>query len=247
MCIKRIALSFVLFILIAFVSGVNMANAEETNTTDIEQSISEQNIPVQISFVDEGVPETDEPLITFSTDKSDVVEESSQEESDNEQIKGTVKVKGASEKAEEEEKTTKKKSEKKDSKKKYTKAELRLMAAIIYCEAGNESYAGKLAVGIVIMNRKTSRGFPNTVKGVIYQRGQFTPARNGILSRALSKYDSGKFSSSAEKQCIKAAKKALSGEKSITYKGESKDFSSFHFFSGYISNARFRLGSHMFK
>ena len=38
----------------------------------------------------------------------------------------------------------------------YTKSELRLMSAIIYCEAGNEPYAGKKAVGIVVMNRKRS-------------------------------------------------------------------------------------------
>lgn len=129
----------------------------------------------------------------------------------------------------------------------YTKAELRLMSAIIYCEAGSESYAGKLAVGIVIMNRKASSGFPNSIKGVIYQKRQFTPARSGALKRALSNYDADKFNSKLEKQCIKAAKEALSGSKSVEYKGKTKSFAKYKYFSGYIRRAKYRIGGHMFK
>ena len=65
------------------------------------------------------------------------------------------------------------------SKKSYKKSDLRLMASIINCEAGGESYQGKLAVGIVVMNRVSSKAFPNTIRKVIYQRGQFSPVRNG--------------------------------------------------------------------
>ena len=39
-------------------------------------------------------------------------------------------------------------------KKSYTSKELKMMSAIIFCEAGNQSKAGKTAVGIVVMNRK---------------------------------------------------------------------------------------------
>ena len=39
----------------------------------------------------------------------------------------------------------------------YTNKEVKMLASIIFCEAGNQSYAGKLAVGIVVMNRKRSR------------------------------------------------------------------------------------------
>lgn len=139
-----------------------------------------------------------------------------------------------------------KKTDKKNSNN-YTKAELRLLSTLIYCEAGNEPYAGKLAVGIVVMNRKESRGFANTVRGVIYQKCQFSPVRNGSLNRALARYDSGKFNSAAEKQCIKAAKEALSGEKFVTYGGKTKNFKSFMFFNGYVSGARYRIKGHMFK
>ena len=59
------------------------------------------------------------------------------------------------------------------------------MAAIIYCEAGAEPYQGKVAVGAVIMNRVRSSRFPNTISGVIYQKGQFGPAITGKLGRVL--------------------------------------------------------------
>ena len=64
--------------------------------------------------------------------------------------------------------------------------ELKLLANIIYCEAGSESYVGKVAVGNVIMNRVKSASQPNTITEVVYAKGQFSPVRNGSLQRALS-------------------------------------------------------------
>ncbi len=64
--------------------------------------------------------------------------------------------------------------------------DLTLLASIIYCEAGNQSYEGMVAVGAVVMNRVYSSSFPNTISEVIYQSGQFTPASNGMLSSALA-------------------------------------------------------------
>lgn len=68
------------------------------------------------------------------------------------------------------------------------------MASIINCEAGAEPYQGKLAVGVVVMNRIKSRSFPNTLKKVIYQKYQFSPVRNGSLNKRLRQYDGRKDS-----------------------------------------------------
>lgn len=144
-------------------------------------------------------------------------------------------------------KATAKKKAKKSSKKSYTKAELRLMAAIINCEAGSESYQGKIAVGIVVMNRVHSKKFPNTVKKVIYQKYQFSPVRNGSLKKRLRQYDSGKTKSSQWRACISAAKKTLSGQKTIIYKGKVKSMKNYKFFSVKLRGARMRLGGHRFK
>ena len=151
--------------------------------------------------------------------------------------------------ADDNDKKSDKKTDKKTDKKKakYTKAELRLLSALIYCEAGNEPYAGKLAVGIVVMNRKESKDFADSVKGVIYQKCQFSPVRNGSLKRALSRYDSGKFYSAAEKQCIKAAKEALSGEKFVVHNGKDRNFKKYKFFNGHVRGAKYRIKGHMFK
>lgn len=141
----------------------------------------------------------------------------------------------------------KKHSTKKKKKASYTKKELRLMASIINCEAGAEPYQGKLAVGVVVMNRIKSRSFPNTLKKVIYQKYQFSPVRNGSLNKRLRQYDAGKIHSKQWKDCISAAKKTLEGQKTIVVKGKVKNMKSYHFFSVRLSGARMKLGGHRFK
>jgi len=138
-------------------------------------------------------------------------------------------------------------STKTETTKKYTNADLRLLSSLIYCEAQGESYNGKLAVGIVVMNRKKSNEFPDAVKDVIYQKYQFSPVTNGSLKKALADYDKGGFTSAAEKSCIKAAEAALSGEKSISVNGKSKYFNKYLFFSGKLRGYTYQYGHHQFK
>ena len=64
-------------------------------------------------------------------------------------------------------------------------ASKKLLAALIFCEAGNQPYKGQVAVGAVVMNRIASGKYPNSMKAVIYQRGQFGPASTGKLDRVL--------------------------------------------------------------
>ena len=64
-------------------------------------------------------------------------------------------------------------------------ASKKLLAALIFCEAGNQPYKGQVAVGAVVMNRIASGKYPNSMKAVIYQRGQFGPAATGKLDRVL--------------------------------------------------------------
>ena len=82
-------------------------------------------------------------------------------------------------------------------------SDLTLLSAIIFCEAGGESYAGQVAVGAVVLNRVKSSSFPNSISGVVYQSGQFSPVANGALSRALS---NGNY-----RHCTSAAQAALAG------------------------------------
>ena len=83
-----------------------------------------------------------------------------------------------------------------------------LLAAIIYCEAGNQSHTGKVAVGNVVMNRVNSSKFPNSISSVVYQRGQFSPAGSGWLNRVLRR-------GTIPADCYAAADEALAGSKPV--------------------------------
>ena len=132
-------------------------------------------------------------------------------------------------------------------KKKYTNRDVKVLATIIFCEAGNQSYAGKLAVGCVVMNRKRSKQFPNSVEGVIRQRGQFSPVASGKWRTELKKYSAGKYKKGARAQCVKAAKEALEGASSVKYKGKKINMKRYYFFSQRLSNAKLRIQGHDFK
>ena len=66
----------------------------------------------------------------------------------------------------------------------YDTSDLAMMAAIIECEAGNQSYEGKLAVGSVIVNRINSPKFGNTLQAVLYAPSQFSPVASGRFAKA---------------------------------------------------------------
>lgn len=83
----------------------------------------------------------------------------------------------------------------------------RLLAALIYCEAGNQGYDGQLAVGAAVMNRVRSGAYPNSITGVIYASGQFTPALNGKVARA--------YGGNLPDSCIQAAQEAINGATNI--------------------------------
>ena len=74
-----------------------------------------------------------------------------------------------------------------------------LLAALIQCEAGNESYEGQVAVGAVVCNRVRSGGYPS----VVYQSGQFTPAASGSVASVAA--------SGPKASCMQAAQAALAG------------------------------------
>lgn len=90
----------------------------------------------------------------------------------------------------------------------FEEGDRKLMANIIYCEAGAEPYAGQVAVGAVVINRVLSSVYPNTVVGVIYQNKQFSPVASGRLALALA-------NDSATASCYKAADEAMAGATNV--------------------------------
>lgn len=81
-------------------------------------------------------------------------------------------------------------------------SDLDMLAALIECEAGNQTYYGMLCVGAVVMNRINSSSFPNTLYDVLYQPYQFTPVTvSNRFSLVLAR--------GANETCYKAAREVL--------------------------------------
>lgn len=95
----------------------------------------------------------------------------------------------------------------------YSAEDLKLLACLVHAEAGTQSYEGKLAVANVVLNRVKSSNYPDTIKAVIYQSGQFSVAASGSLEKQLSNYNN--YSSNSQLLSIKAAKAALEGSNNI--------------------------------
>ena len=83
-------------------------------------------------------------------------------------------------------------------------SELNILAALVQCEAGGESYEGQLAVASVVMNRVRSGAYPNTVTDVIYASGQFSPANSTKMSNLA-------LTGNIKASCLQAAQEAING------------------------------------
>jgi uncharacterized protein YgiM (DUF1202 family) len=95
----------------------------------------------------------------------------------------------------------------------YSNNDLKLLACLVHAEAGSQSYEGKLAVANIVLNRMKSSKYPDSIKEVIYQSGQFSVARSGSLEKHLNNYEN--YNSWSQKLSVKAAKAALSGSNNI--------------------------------
>lgn len=252
----KLMLCMLLVVVVSLGMGTKNVYANELTATEENLEIEDTDLETEDIDLDTNIDaaedsDIDEDLIEDESEEEEAVEESEEavEEAD---TKETVT-------AEKEEKTEAKKSTKTETAKKttakkeepkYTKSELRLLSALIYSEAGNQSYKGKLAVANVVLNRAGSKVFwhVSSVKEVIYDSKwgvQFSVIKKGSsgtspLSRALDKYDSKKYTSDTERKnmeaCIKAAKAALNGENNI---------GSYLYFNGYSNSLAKKYKNHV--
>lgn len=77
--------------------------------------------------------------------------------------------------------------------------DVNMLARLISAEARGEPYIGQVAVGAVVLNRVKHPSFPNTMAGVIYQKGAF------------SCLDDGEWNQPVADSAYKAAQEALNG------------------------------------
>lgn len=105
-----------------------------------------------------------------------------------------------------------------------------LLAALIQCESGYETYAGQVAVGTVVMNRLKLGNYGNTIYSVIYAKSQFSPAGSGKVASV--------YAQGPRAICIQAAQEAMAG---TSYIGTATHFRNVR--SGYPGVV---IGNHVF-
>ena len=76
-----------------------------------------------------------------------------------------------------------------------------LLARLVNGEARGEPYKGQVAVAAVVMNRVKSSEFPDTISGVIYQKGQFSSVTDGQFDKSIDENST----------VYKAAREAING------------------------------------
>ncbi|MDP4181088.1 MAG: stalk domain-containing protein [Bacillota bacterium] len=89
----------------------------------------------------------------------------------------------------------------------YTDEDLLWLARIIHVEGKGLSINAKVAIANVVLNRKNNPAYPNTIKGVIFQKGehtQFPPAFKSGFTELIP-----------TQECFAAAKMAFEGVNNI--------------------------------
>lgn len=108
--------------------------------------------------------------------------------------------------------------------------DVRLLAALIQCEAGGEIYEGQVSVGTVVMNRLRSGRYGDSIYSVIYAKSQFSPAGTGQVAQV--------YAAGPKSSCVMAAQEAMSG---TSYVGNATKFRNVR--SGYQGIV---IGNHVF-
>lgn len=115
--------------------------------------------------------------------------------------------------------------------KNHSEQDVAMLAAIIECEAGNQSYEGKCAVGSVVINRVADPRFANSISGVIYAPYQFSPVASGRFAIVLAR--------GANAECTKAAVDVLNGYINI-------NALYFHVYNSAVDKGGTIIGDHVF-
>ena len=214
---KILAFACILLAGIALNNTTSVVKAEDTVTTGsaIETKAKEESIGEKENLSEDkdvDVEATEEEGIDVEEDESPLGEAEDEEvvsnkKNDKKAVKKVTKV----------DKIVKTVQKAKEVIK-YTDEEFRILVCVTFLEAGNQSYKGKLATANAVINRVLSKQFPNSIKGVVYQkyagRYQFALcAPGGKLDQAMKNYGKNTgWRADFEKACIKVCKDALAGK-----------------------------------
>lgn len=97
----------------------------------------------------------------------------------------------------------------------FTKQDVYCMAENIYYEASTQSYVGKLAIGLVVLNRLKSPKYPDTICGVIFEGSQNIHTSTCQFSWSCNPRSAINTNSIAWHQSLKIATELLAKNESI--------------------------------
>ena len=80
-------------------------------------------------------------------------------------------------------------------------SDLDLLSRLLMAEAGGSTLEDIQCVGVVAMNRVVHKDFPDTLREVVYQPGQYAPTWNGAINKTPSE------------RCVEVARELLNGER----------------------------------
>ena len=84
-----------------------------------------------------------------------------------------------------------------ETEKPYSDDDLYCLAHIINAEAGDDNctHEHRVAVGSVVLNRVAADDFPNTIRDVVFDPGQYSPTWNGSFEKEPSQdsWDTAEF------------------------------------------------------
>lgn len=209
---KKLFIRFMVGVLLLNASSMNAFAAATTVTTEAEVTKTIEEVLANQDTTDDK----DSENATIEEKEAEETKKAEEEKKAEEAKKAEEekKAKEAEEKAKEEEKKealAKKKAVADKKKQAEYNAQVKLLAALIETEAGNQGYKGKVAVANVVLNRVGNKKITAArIENVIRAKGQFSVVRLGTFDKALKRYNT--VNTAMERACIKAAKAALDGE-----------------------------------
>jgi hypothetical protein len=227
LCVGSIAVAAASFLSASFSSsGKNMAFAYTYSEEDNSQEASLEEVNEEIgvdllsdSLIDFSSNETEDYVLNaminnnsqnegqlFVADNlmSDIENENANANNEKEEVeKLKQEIQEYREKKAQEERKAKLMEERRNqfNMDSFTDEDYNNLLKIVEAEAGVNDINGKMMVANVILNRVASQRFPNTISGVIFARGQFSPVSNGRFYQVKVKDST-----------IEAVERALNGE-----------------------------------
>lgn len=211
-----------------------------------DANIDQANVSAQVdSGSTKEIEESTSSVSSTDAKKKDTIESSKDKNAKEDKLESTKisskksETKSNQSKSKKTDTKTKKEADKKGNVVDLSDKEIEILQRIVEAEASGENIKGKMLVANVILNRVKSKQFPDTIEGVVFQKNQFSPIRDG-------RYYSVKVSQSTKKAVNRVLKGEDESRGALYFSARSKaDKNSMTWFDSHLTFL-FKYGGHEF-